>query len=163
MKRRKQILLISVPILLAVIIGVITTVSLPLISVGPEKVTHYTVSPVSSDFSFESLRVKYYDPDELMIWFDFSGGNGASDLRLEIVCRDESGNRIFASTSGTVTLEALDKTVTNQTIIQEHGLVEGVLRWYDVPSGTQRVKIVFVLEDIVLDTENFFIELRNMY
>jgi hypothetical protein len=161
MNRRKKTLLIVVPVFLVILIGVITTLSLPIFTLGPEKISLYDVTYESTDFTLEDISVKYYDRDELIIKFFISGGDGSKDLRFEFVCRDETDAHIYASTSGTMLLEAIGYALTNSTSIGSGDLVMGVLVWADIPSGTQQIRATVDLTDIVLDTESFFIDLRQ--
>jgi len=160
LNKRAKITIIVVPILIAIIVGVITTLSLPIFTLGPEEFSIYTTNYVSSDFSVDDIRVKYFDPDELTVWFYISGGNGAKDLRFEFICIDGSDNLIYSGTSGTMYVEAVGTAITNSTSISNGALVSGVLTWSDVPSGDQKIKAVITLEGIVTQTESFHIELR---
>ncbi|MCW4013013.1 MAG: hypothetical protein NWF07_08485 [Candidatus Bathyarchaeota archaeon] len=159
MNKGAKILIIAIPVLV-IIIGIVTTLSLPIFTLGPEEFSIYTTTYVSSDFSVDDIRVKYFDPDELSIWFYISGGDGAKDLRFEFICLDGSDDLIYSSTSGTMLVEAVGTTLTNSTSISNGGLVSGVLTWSDVPSGDQAIKAVITLDNIVTDTESFHIELR---
>ena len=162
MNRRTKILLIAIPALFALVVGVITTLSLPMYTLGPEKLSFYTTSYEASDFSISDLRVKYYNADELTVRFFITGGTGSNDLKFEFICRDEFGDHIYASTPGTMTIDGVGSAATNSTSIQSSGLVIGVLKWNNVPSGAQTIKAIINLDDIVLDTESFFVELRDI-
>ena len=159
MRRRTKIIMVVIPVLV-IVIGIITTLSLPIFTLGPEEFSIYTTTYVSSDFSVDDIRVKYFDPDELSIWFYISGGDGAKDLRFEFICIDGSDDLIYSSTSGTMSVEAVGTTITNSTSISNGDLVSGALTWSDVPSGDQKIKAIITLDNIVTDTESFHIELR---
>ena len=121
----------------------------------------YTVTSEASDFSLDDITVKYYNPDVLTVRFHISGGDGVEDLKFEVVCRDISDDHIIASTSGTMDIDGIGSSATNSTTILSSDLVLGVLKWDNVPSGDQTIKAVINLDDIVLDTESFFVDLRN--
>ena len=162
MNRRTKVLLIALPVMFAIVIGIITTLSLPFYTLGPEKMSFYTTMNEASDFSVEDVTVKYYNPDELTVRFFITGGDGSEDLKFEFICRDINGDHIYASTSGTMKVDGIGSSATNSTTIQSSGLVIGILKWENVPSGDQTIKAVITLDDIVLDTESFFVELRNI-
>jgi hypothetical protein len=161
MKKRSQVVLIAIPVFLAIVVGVITTLSLPIFTLDPEKISLYDVNYESTDFNLEDISVKYYDEDKLVVRFYVSGGDGSKDLKLEFICRDEYTNHIYASSSGTIQMDAVGDTLTNSTSIDSGDLVMGILIWTDIPSGTQQIKATIDLTDIVLDTESFFIDLRQ--
>jgi len=161
MKKRSQVVLIAIPVFLAIVVGVITTLSLPIFTLDPEKISLYDVNYESTDFNLEDISVKYYDEDKLVVRFYVSGGDGSKDLKLEFICRDEYTNHIYASSSGAIQMDAVGDTLTNSTSIDSGDLVMGILVWTDIPSGTQQIKATIELTNIVLDTESFFIDLRQ--
>ncbi len=161
MKRSTLVVLIVLPALFALLIGIITTLSLPVYTLGPEKFSVYKTQYSATDFSVDDLQVKYYTADELIVRFYISGGDGAKDLRFEFICRDNSGAHIYSATTGTMLVEAIGDTATNSTSIGNGDLVIGVLHWNDVPAGNQQIKATISLQDIAADTYSFYIELRQ--
>jgi len=161
MKKRHRILLFVIPIIFAILVGVITTMSLPFFSLGPEQISLYDVTYDSADFQVDGIKIRYYTRDELIIWFDVSGGDGAQDLTFEFICRDISNDHIYATSSGSMEINAVGYTITNSTSLAVDDLVKGVLYWPDVPSGVQKIKAVVSLTNIAQDTESFFIGLHQ--
>ena len=160
---RTRTLIIAIPIMLAIGIGIITTFSLPLQTLEPEKISVYKVSATQSDFTFQEVTVKYYTEDELTVRFYFSGGDGQKDLKFEFICLDSNGDKVYSTSSqGTLSMQAAGYQPNNSTVLETGNLVKGVLRWPDVPSGAQQIKAVIQLKDIVPVTEQFFIELRDL-
>jgi hypothetical protein len=157
----KRILIIAFPAVVAIILGIITTVSLPINTLGPEKISLYTSTYQATDFSVDDLQVKYYNANELAVRFYISGGDGVKDLRFEFICRDESDVHIYSTTSGTMVVEAVGAGVTNSTTIENGDLVGGVLHWNDVPAGNQQIKAIISLQNIAVDTYSFYIGLRQ--
>jgi len=162
--RRNQVILVIIPIALALGIGLYTTLSLPIYDLGPEKFTVYNIETSASDFVFDDLKIKYYEKDKLTIKFYIHGGDGSKDLRFEFICRDSSGDKLYSSssTAGSVTIQDEAGSVSNTTTINNGDLVGSVLKWNDVPSGNQVIKAVIQLEDVVLDTWMFYVEMRNL-
>lgn len=160
MNKRSKLVLIIVPILFAVIIGVITTLSLPIFSFGPEKISIYSTSYVATDFTVDDVTIRYYTPDELTVYFHLSGGDDAQDLDFEFICRDASGDHIYSSANGTLLIQAVGYPISNSTSIGNGDLVTGVLTWSAVPSGSQKIKAVITLDNIAVDTESFYIGLK---
>ncbi|MBN2334076.1 hypothetical protein JXL21_00855 [Candidatus Bathyarchaeota archaeon] len=160
---RTRTLIIAIPVMLVIGIGIITTLSLPLQTLEPEKISVYRVSATQSDFTFQEVTVKYYTENELTVRFYLSGGDGQKDLRFEFICLDANGDKVYASSSqGTLSMQAVGYQPNNSTALDTGDLVKGVLKWPDVPSGAQQIRAVIQLEDIVPVTEQFFIELRNL-
>ena len=161
MNKRYRVLLLIIPVLMAILIGVITTMSLPFFSLGPEPISIYTTTYTDSDFSIDDVKVKYYTSDELTVHFYISGGDGSRDLTFSFICRDSSDDPIFASTSGYLQIQGVGYTPLNSTSLSIGDLVEGVLFWDDVPTGDQVIKAIITLDNIATDTESFSIELRQ--
>ena len=157
----KKKLIIVIPVLLTITVGVITTLSLPIFTLGPERISIYTSEYQATDFTLIDIKVKYYEPDELEVRFYLSGGDGVKDLRFEFICRDTNDDHISSAGSGTMLVEAIGDSVTNSTTISNGDLVKGILIWHDFPSGDQQIKATITLQDIVLETESFFIDLRQ--
>ena len=158
---RRNKLVIAVPAILAILVGVALTLSLPIFNLGPERFSIYTTDYVESDFSIDDLTVTYYDADELTVQFYISGGDGAKDLIFKFICRDSDDELIYSTSTGTMTLEAVGSVITNSTSLDSGDLVIGELHWSDVPVGDQRIKAKITLDNIVLDTESFHIELHQ--
>ena len=57
MRRRTKVLLIALPAILAVVIGVITTFSLPIFTLGPERMSFYISTTAASDFAVNEITV----------------------------------------------------------------------------------------------------------
>lgn len=168
MKGRVKVLVFAIPVMFAILIGVITTLSLPVFTLGPERISIYDTSYEVPDFKVDDVRVKYFDADELTVWFYISGGNGERDLRFEFICRDSDGDLMYANSTGSIMVETAGYSFgdpdyqTNSTSLSSGDLVLGVLEWSDVPSGDQRIKSVIDLDGIAVDTESFHIELRQI-
>ena len=159
--RRTKILAIAIPVVIVVVVGIVTTLSLPFFTLGPEPISIYTTTYSDSDFSIDDVKVKYYASDELTVHFYISGGDGSRDLAFSFVCRDSSDDPIFASTSGSLQIQGVGYTPLNLTSLSIGDLVEGVLHWGDVPTGDQAIKAIITLDNIATDTESFSIELRQ--
>ncbi len=159
MNKRTKVLVLAIP-MLAIVVGVITTLSLPTFTLT-EQLSLYDLTYEATSFVMDDIKVKYYDADELIVKFYLSGGDGVKDLSLEFICRDMSKDHINATASGTMYLEAVGAAVTNSTTIHTGDLVVGVLHWDDVPSGNQVIKAVISLDNIVIDTESFFVDIRE--
>ena len=163
MQRRTKILFIAIPAFLAILIGLITTLSLPVNVLPPENIPSYTtVQYTSSIFTVNELDVKYYNPDELTLYLTISGGDGSQDLHVEFICRDVNEDHIYAGDSGSIYIEVIGDSLTNTISINQNDLILGYIDWVDVPSGIQEIKATIDLTDIVLDTESFFVELRDI-
>jgi len=161
MARRTKILAIAIPVAIVVVIGVVTTLSLPFFTLGPEPISIYQTTYTDSDFSIDDVKVKYYTSDELTVHFYISGGDGSMDLTFSFICRDPSDDHILASSSGTLQIQGVGYTPLNSTSLSIGDLVEGVLIWDDVPTGDQAIKAIITLDNIATDTESFSIELRQ--
>ena len=161
MRRRIKILAIAIPVSIVVVIGIVTTLSLPFFTLGPEPISIYQTTYTDSDFSIDDLQVKYYTSDKLTVHFYISGGDGFKDLSFSFLCRDSNDDPIFASTSGTMQIQGIGHTLPNSTSLNIGDLVEGVLLWEDVPAGDQEIKAIITLDNIATDTESFNIELRQ--
>jgi len=161
MNTRTRNIIIAIPVLIITLISIITTLSLPFFTLGPEPISIYTTTYTDSDFSIDDVKVKYYTSDELTVNFYISGGDGSKDLTFSFICRDESDDPIYASTSGTLTIQGVGYTPLNSTSLNIGDLVEGVLLWDDVPTGDQAIKAIITLNSIATDTESFSIELRQ--
>jgi hypothetical protein len=161
MRRRIKILAIAIPVAIVVVVGIVTTLSLPFFTLGPEPISIYTTTYTDSDFSIDDVKVKYYTSDELTVNFYISGGDGSKDLVFSFICRDASDDPIYTSTSGTLTIQGVGYTPLNSTSLNIGDLVEGVLLWDDVPTGDQAIKAIISLDNIATDTESFSIELRQ--
>jgi len=172
MKGRTKVLFIAIPVLFAILVGVITTLSLPIFTLGPEQISIYDTTYENPDFTVFDVRVKYYDADELTVWFYITGGDAQEDLRFEFICLDSNKDFIYSgSNSGNVTVETAgyssgDPEYSSNSTTLYSGtpgtLVIGVLEWVDVPAGNQRIKAVIDLPGIAVDTESFHIELRQI-
>jgi len=172
MKRRHKILLVAIPVFFAFLIGAITTLSLPLFTLEPEQISRYVTTYNDPDFTVYDVRVKYYDADELTVWFYLTVEDGSEDLRFEFICLDSSKDFIYSgSNSGDVVIETAGYSSgdpeysSNSTTLYSGtpgSLVIGVLEWIDVPAGNQRIKAVIDLPGIAVDTESFHIELRQI-
>ncbi len=160
--KRRRILLIVVPVFLALVVGVITTLSLPFYSLGPERISIYDTSYEVPDFNVDDVRVKYFDADELTVWFYISGNKEGKDLRFEFICRNENGDLIEAGGNGNIVIEAVNYPEVNSTDLITGDLVMGVLEWPDVPVGDLKIKAVIDLDWIAVETESFHIELRQL-
>ena len=160
MKRPNKMMLI-IPALIAVMIGVVSTLSLPLITLEPERFSVYKTQYSESDFDVNDVKVKYHTPGELTIHFYISGGDGFRDLTFSFICKDASDDHIFANTSGSLQIQGVGYTPLNSTSLNNGDLVEGVLIWNDVPTGDQAIKAIITLDNIATDTESFRIELRQ--
>ncbi len=161
MKRRTRIVAIVIPAIIVIFVGIITTLSLPFFTLGPERISIYTTTYSDTDFSIDDVKVKYYASDELTVHFYVSGGDGSRDLTFSFICRDASDDHIFASTSGTLQIQAVGYTSSNSISLSSGDLVEGILLWEDVPAGDQEIKAIIALDNIATDTESFNIELRQ--
>lgn len=162
MMKRRKILLIVVPLVLAIVVGVITTLSLPFNTLDPERISIYSTTYEVPDFKVDDVRVKYFDADELTVWFYISGNETGKDLLFEFICRDANGDLIKAGEPGNITIEAVNYPEINSTDLITGDLVMGILEWPDVPVGDQRIKAVIDLDGIAVETESFHIELRQL-
>jgi len=168
MKQRTRILMIAIPALLAILVGIITTLSLPMYTLGPEKLSLYSTSYDSSDFDLDEIKLEYYNKDELTIWFYLSCDTPEDYLYFKFICMNAAGEQLKAQTSGTVMIETAAYPSGAQynssgTINLSPGdTVMGVLELKgSLPEGNYKLKAVINLDNVVVDTDSFHVELRQ--
>ena len=129
MKGRIKVLFIAIPVVLVIIVGVITTLSLPIFTLGPEKISLYDVNYESSNFELNSMKIKYYEPDELIVKFYIDATASGKNLRFEFVCRDENAQHIEATTNGNISIVVTGGPSYPLIDISSGEEVMGVLQW----------------------------------
>jgi hypothetical protein len=156
----------AVPVFLAIVIGVITTLSLPIFTLGPEQFSVYSTSYEESDFKITDIDVKYYTRDELTIYFDLSSQVDVDDLYFEFICRGSAGEFIETGNNETYDLVIDFISGTPNSILSnsegtgQTGPVMGVFE-LDLDAGDYTIEAIISLEDIAVDTESFYIELKQ--
>jgi len=166
MRRRTKVLFIAIPAILAVLIGVITTLSLPSFSLGPERFSVYGTSYEESDFDVVDIDVKYYSEDELTIYFDLSSPVNVDYLYFEFICRNSDGDFIETGLGETYDLEMQFTSGTPNEIISNSGGtglsgdVMGFLK-LDLDAGDYTIEAIISMDNIVVDTESFYVELKQ--
>lgn len=158
--RRDVLLVVGIPLIFVLSLQFILALTIPQEQLE-EKLTVYDIDYTPSSFEITNVDVKYISKDELQVDFLITGGNTQNDLRFRVYCQDLNHNKLVSAGSGTAQLFSIGDSYSNSTVIGFGDFIGSSLLWSDVPSGTQKIRLYVVLDDIYLDTWTFYAELRD--
>jgi hypothetical protein len=158
--RRDVLLVIGIPLIFVLSLQFILALTIPQEQLE-EKLTIYDIDYQPSTFKITNVEVKYNSGDELQTDFIITGGNGQNDLFFRVYCQDINHSRLLSAGSGTVQLFSIGASYSNSTVIGSGDFIGGSLVWPDVPSGSQKIRLYVILDNIYLDTWTFYAELRD--
>jgi len=158
--RRDVLLVIGIPLIFVLSLQFILALTIPQEQLE-EKLTVYDIDYTPSSFVILNVEIKYTNVDELQADFIITGGDGTKDLLFRVYCQDINHVRLISTGAGTVQLSSIGASYTNYTSIEIGNEVGGSILWSNIPSGSQKIRLVVNLDNIYLDPWTFYAELTD--